>query len=78
MKYSKPLDGLRALFILAVMGIHAGTLSGGFLGVDSFFTLSGYLITFFIFVERFVYFLLCLLLYFFGLYLAFFLGLLMT
>ena len=51
MKYSKSLDGLRALFILAVMGIHAGTLSGGFLGVDSFFTLSGYLITFLLLEE---------------------------
>ncbi len=45
-----PLDGLRALAVTAVVVYHFGggsssVLPGGFLGVDLFFVLSGYLIT---------------------------------
>jgi peptidoglycan/LPS O-acetylase OafA/YrhL len=43
--YAPALDGLRALACLCVMLYHAGVLEGGFLGVDVFFTLSGFLIT---------------------------------
>jgi peptidoglycan/LPS O-acetylase OafA/YrhL len=39
------LDGLRGVAIAGVLLFHTGHLPGGFLGVDLFFALSGYLIT---------------------------------
>lgn len=44
--YMPGLDGLRALAVIAVVLYHAGLpLRGGFLGVEIFFVLSGFLIT---------------------------------
>ena len=52
-QYLPQVDGLRAVAILAVVAFHVGVpgVSGGYVGVDVFFVISGFLITRLLYVE---------------------------
>ncbi|PLW70612.1 acyltransferase family protein [Pseudohalioglobus lutimaris] len=54
MKYRREIDGLRSIAVLPVIFFHAGVsvFSGGYVGVDIFFVISGYLITTIIIAEK--------------------------
>ena len=47
LQYRKEIDGLRAIAVLPVIFFHSGLFgfTGGYVGVDIFFVISGYLIT---------------------------------
>ncbi|MEO1139621.1 MAG: acyltransferase family protein [Pseudomonadota bacterium] len=54
MNYRREIDGLRAVAVLPVILFHAGftVFGGGYVGVDVFFVISGYLITSILITER--------------------------
>ena len=45
MQYNRSLDGLRGVAVLFVVLFHFGYFTAGWIGVQIFFVLSGYLIT---------------------------------
>ncbi len=51
LRHMPGLDGLRGVAVVAVVLFHGGHLAGGYLGVDLFFVLSGYLITSLLLIE---------------------------
>ena len=53
MNYIKEVDGLRAIAVVSVVLFHLNFpfFQGGFIGVDIFFVISGYLISYLIFKE---------------------------
>lgn len=55
MNYRQDIDGLRALAVIPVVLFHffPSLITGGFIGVDIFFVISGYLISYIIFEELF-------------------------
>lgn len=50
--YLPGIDGLRALAVLFVVAFHTGLIDGGWIGVDVFFSISGFLITGLLIAER--------------------------
>ena len=56
LKYRSEIDGLRAVAVISVILFHSGFewFTGGYIGVDIFFVISGYLITTIIISEIFL------------------------
>lgn len=52
LSYRKDIDGLRALAVISVIFYHFGYFTNGYLGVDVFFVISGFLITRILFANQ--------------------------